>query len=175
VVRREDAGPASAGAISGRTVLRLVDGLPGLYLIGVLTMVLSGRRRQRLGDLAAGTVVTRASSRPYKPARRSPLQTGYPGIWLAAALGVVLLVGHSGDPGLADLDQICKQSTSTRALLTRLYATQPTTQKEYDAGSHLIRAKLVELQLEDAGQVQEAAALAQSHHRELKSFGLDHC
>jgi uncharacterized RDD family membrane protein YckC len=52
VVRREDAGPASAKAISGRTVLRLIDGFPGFYLVGALSMLLSDKRRQRLGDLA---------------------------------------------------------------------------------------------------------------------------
>src|SRR4051794_19189217 len=101
VVRREDAGPASAKAISARTVLRLIDGFPGFYLVGALSMLLSDKRRQRLGDLAAGTVVTRASARPYTRARRSRLQAVYPAIWLGAALLVVVGVGHRGDPGLA--------------------------------------------------------------------------
>ena len=40
-----------------RTVLRLVDGL-GVYLVGLIAMLATGERRQRLGDLAAGTIVT---------------------------------------------------------------------------------------------------------------------
>ena len=36
----------------------MVDSLPGLYLVGGLTCLLT-RRAQRLGDLAAGTVVIR--------------------------------------------------------------------------------------------------------------------
>lgn len=39
-----------------RNLLRVVDALPGFYLIGVIAM-LSNRQHQRLGDLAAGTLV----------------------------------------------------------------------------------------------------------------------
>jgi uncharacterized RDD family membrane protein YckC len=192
VVRREDAGPASAKAISARTVLRLIDGLPGLCLVGVLTMLLSDKRRQRLGDLAAGTVVTRASTRPYTRARLSPLKTAYPAIWLAAALLVVVGVGYKGDTGLAQLDQICKQTAAAEAklgpnaraedlfrlrmaLVNRLYGMQPESKKELDAGNALIRGKLTELQLLRAGDAATASQLAQSHHRELADRGLDHC
>jgi uncharacterized RDD family membrane protein YckC len=53
----------SSGAVPGfgpaaiRTVLRLVDGLIG-YLVAFV-VVLSSRRRQRLGDMAAQTLVVR--------------------------------------------------------------------------------------------------------------------
>jgi uncharacterized RDD family membrane protein YckC len=53
-----------------RNVLRVVDILPGTYLIGIVTIVLT-TRNQRLGDLAAGTLVVRertgADSRPSGP------------------------------------------------------------------------------------------------------------
>jgi uncharacterized RDD family membrane protein YckC len=42
-----------------RNLMRLVDGLPALYLVGGITCLVS-RHRQRLGDLAAGTAVIRA-------------------------------------------------------------------------------------------------------------------
>lgn len=42
-----------------RNLMRFIDGLPALYLIGGL-VCLGSRHRQRLGDLAAGTVVIRA-------------------------------------------------------------------------------------------------------------------
>ena len=42
-----------------RNLLRYVDGLPVCYLVGSVTSLLN-RRMQRLGDLAAGTVVVRA-------------------------------------------------------------------------------------------------------------------
>ncbi len=41
-----------------RNVLRLVDWLPAFYTLGLLT-VLANRRRRRLGDLVAGTLVLR--------------------------------------------------------------------------------------------------------------------
>jgi uncharacterized RDD family membrane protein YckC len=42
-----------------RNLLRYVDGLPVCYLVGSVTSLLN-RRMQRLGDLAAGTVVVRS-------------------------------------------------------------------------------------------------------------------
>jgi len=50
---------ASVGAVAGRTLLRVVDWLPVLYLVGFVTMLVTGARRQRVGDLAAGTSVVR--------------------------------------------------------------------------------------------------------------------
>jgi uncharacterized RDD family membrane protein YckC len=192
VVRREDAGPASAKAISGRTVLRLIDGFPGFYLVGALSMLLSDKRRQRLGDLAVGTVVTRASARPYTRARRSRLQAGYPAIWLAAALLVVVAVGHRGDPGLAALDALCEQTTQAEAklgssaaaadvfrlrlaLVNQLYGVQATSKKQLELGNELLKDKVMELQLLRAGQPDAAATLARNHHAELADRGLQHC
>ena len=42
-----------------RTILRVVDGLPFLYLVGVITAATSSKH-QRIGDMAGGTLVTRA-------------------------------------------------------------------------------------------------------------------
>jgi uncharacterized RDD family membrane protein YckC len=50
----------SARAVAGRTLLRVVDFLPLLYLAGFVTMMATGARRQRIGDLAARTAVARA-------------------------------------------------------------------------------------------------------------------
>ncbi len=60
VVRRADGAAASTGEVAVRTVLRLVDALPFLYLVGLVTILATGRRAQRLGDLAAGTTVVSA-------------------------------------------------------------------------------------------------------------------
>lgn len=46
-----------------RNLMRLLDALPLLYLVGGIACVFS-RRRQRLGDLAAGTVVVRTPRLP---------------------------------------------------------------------------------------------------------------
>jgi uncharacterized RDD family membrane protein YckC len=45
-----------------RTLLRLIDALPVFYLVGVLAILLTDEQ-QRLGDLAADTVVVRAAAR----------------------------------------------------------------------------------------------------------------
>ena len=42
-----------------RNLLRIIDGLPVFYLLGLIVMV-SSKRKQRIGDMAAGTVVVKA-------------------------------------------------------------------------------------------------------------------
>jgi uncharacterized RDD family membrane protein YckC len=70
-VERVGGGPADDRAIALRTLLRLVDGL-GLYVVGLVAMLASGERRQRLGDRVAATMVvsagaaSRSSLRPSK-------------------------------------------------------------------------------------------------------------
>jgi uncharacterized RDD family membrane protein YckC len=59
-VVRADGSRPSAAAIAVRTLLRLVDWLPLLYLVGFVAMLATGVQRQRLGDLAAKTRVARA-------------------------------------------------------------------------------------------------------------------
>jgi uncharacterized RDD family membrane protein YckC len=56
-VAQADGSPPELRQVAMRTVLRLVDGL-GVYLVGLIAMLATGQRRQRLGDLAAGTIVT---------------------------------------------------------------------------------------------------------------------
>ena len=41
-----------------RNILRIVDSLPGFYLVGILSVMFTANN-QRLGDLAAGTIVVR--------------------------------------------------------------------------------------------------------------------
>lgn len=52
-------GPLTPGKVAIRTVLRIVDALPFLYLVGLI-VVAASRQNQRIGDMAAGTVVIRA-------------------------------------------------------------------------------------------------------------------
>lgn len=54
-----EGGPAGTGAVAVRTLMRLIDSLPFLYLIGFISMLATGVRRQRLGDLVAKTTVAR--------------------------------------------------------------------------------------------------------------------
>ena len=81
-VVRADGGEAGMGEIAVRTVLRVVDGI-GLYLVGLVVMLVSGKRRQRLGDMAGGTIVVDASAARRSPAglaerRRGPDRAGKP-------------------------------------------------------------------------------------------------
>ncbi|HEX4744167.1 MAG TPA: RDD family protein [Candidatus Limnocylindria bacterium] len=55
----EGGSPARFFAVFVRNLIRVVDFLPGLYGVGLVSIVLSSRS-QRLGDLAAGTFVVRA-------------------------------------------------------------------------------------------------------------------
>lgn len=60
VVDAATGGPPSRGQVAIRTVLRIVDNLPALYLVGLLSVLFTGDRQARLGDLAAKTAVRRA-------------------------------------------------------------------------------------------------------------------
>ena len=60
--------PVGLLASAVRNLLRLVDGLPGIYAVGAGSVLFS-RRNQRLGDLAAGTIVVRERRAPLPAAR----------------------------------------------------------------------------------------------------------
>lgn len=53
-----DGGPLTPGAVALRSALRIFDQLPVWYVSGLISMVRTGpARRQRIGDVAAGTMV----------------------------------------------------------------------------------------------------------------------
>jgi uncharacterized RDD family membrane protein YckC len=64
-VERSGGGAPDERAVALRTVVRVVDGI-AFYLVGLLVMLRTGERRQRLGDIVAGTVVVdaRAAAKP---------------------------------------------------------------------------------------------------------------
>jgi uncharacterized RDD family membrane protein YckC len=71
-----DGRPAGMREIAVRTVLRVVDGVGG-YIVGLIVMLATGQRRQRLGDLAAGTILVDASapaSMPPAPVEQMPVE-----------------------------------------------------------------------------------------------------
>lgn len=53
-----DGSSYTMGSALGRNVLRIIDVLPVLYLLGFIVVAVS-KHNQRLGDMAAGTVVVR--------------------------------------------------------------------------------------------------------------------
>ena len=80
-VIRADGQPCGGGANLTRNLVRIVDWLPSTYAIGIVSILLTGRS-QRLGDLAAGTIVVRERRAPAPnplpdtaPASGPPLDT----------------------------------------------------------------------------------------------------
>ena len=65
-VVNDDLSPVTLGSALVRNLLRTVDVLPLFYLVALVTM-LANRRFQRLGDMAAGTLVV-SISRASRPA-----------------------------------------------------------------------------------------------------------
>lgn len=57
-VVRLGGGPVTFTASAIRNLVRIVDALPGAYAVGIIAL-LSSSRNQRLGDMAAGTLVIR--------------------------------------------------------------------------------------------------------------------
>ena len=56
----ESGAPVTFGPSAVRNVIRLIDLLPGTYLVGMVSIQVT-RKNQRVGDLAAGTLVLRES------------------------------------------------------------------------------------------------------------------
>jgi uncharacterized RDD family membrane protein YckC len=66
-VVREDGTKATAGPVLIRNVVRAVDWLPSVYVIGAISVFATGERRARLGDLAAKTKVVGDDVKPPEP------------------------------------------------------------------------------------------------------------
>jgi uncharacterized RDD family membrane protein YckC len=62
---RVDGQPMSTAQMFVRNIVRIVDFLPAYYLIGCISIAIT-KRSQRLGDLAAGTLVIR-EPKPFTP------------------------------------------------------------------------------------------------------------
>jgi uncharacterized RDD family membrane protein YckC len=94
-VVRPNGSRASVAAIAVRTLLRVVDWLPFLYLVGFIAMLATGPRRRRLGDLAASTIVARAL-----PVRHPRLVAAAVAVVVLALLGLSFYLA-SGDNEVA--------------------------------------------------------------------------
>ena len=73
-VVRADGRPVTMRDVGVRTVLRVIDGI-GAYIVGLIVMLVTGEKRQRIGDLAAGTIVVDAgvpTSAPPPPVVAEP-------------------------------------------------------------------------------------------------------
>lgn len=56
-VTRTDGGRPKPWQIAVRTIVRVIDLLPILYILGFVVILIGGSRQQRLGDLAARTTI----------------------------------------------------------------------------------------------------------------------
>jgi uncharacterized RDD family membrane protein YckC len=78
-VVRQDGGPLGAGPAAIRNLVRFIDALPALYIVGGITVFATGERRLRLGDLAAKTKVVAADDPgPPPPPDERPDRTDRP-------------------------------------------------------------------------------------------------
>jgi uncharacterized RDD family membrane protein YckC len=99
VLRTDGSRPGTA-AVAIRSLLRVIDILPAGYLIGLISLRVTGHdRRQRLGDIAAGTVVVAdvGSARELRtPGWLLPTLTG---VALLLSVGVVIdIVTYNSQP-----------------------------------------------------------------------------
>lgn len=92
-VMSSDGTPAGLNAISARTVLRILDSLPVLYLVGTLVAILSGRRRRRIGDLAGRTVVVADDGYLPRPQPTIWKLCVYPVGWICVVMLVIFAAG----------------------------------------------------------------------------------
>jgi uncharacterized RDD family membrane protein YckC len=165
-VLMRDGRPATAKAVSLRTLTRIVEDGP----IGLAVFLASGKRRGRFGDLLGGTIVARPA--PGLPrARFSPLVIAFPaGIAVAA---VALLLGFSGHFARQDylhaVDKTCARNTAAAlaspshgidAIVARTAAEhRALAAVKTPAGARKLRAEILAL---DA-QVDRAVATAAAH------------
>jgi uncharacterized RDD family membrane protein YckC len=60
-VVKDSGRPLSAAETIGRNLMRIVDQLPALYMVGIVTAMLNSKNR-RLGDFVAGSIIVRERS-----------------------------------------------------------------------------------------------------------------
>jgi uncharacterized RDD family membrane protein YckC len=85
-VVRERGTPVDLPASAIRNLLRFIDFLPTAYLVGLISILLT-RRNQRLGDLAAGTLVIRDGAMR-APAAGAGTQADPPAAFIASGWDV---------------------------------------------------------------------------------------
>jgi uncharacterized RDD family membrane protein YckC len=96
----------SLQAVSARTVLRLIDDSP----IGLIVMVASGQRRQRIGDMLAGTTVGGVEFDVVPRPAVGPLIVIYPVAWLIGAFAWITLTPATASAGdyVQQATEICQ-------------------------------------------------------------------
>jgi uncharacterized RDD family membrane protein YckC len=101
-VVRVDGRPLGVGSIVTRNVLRFIDVLPGLYLIGGLSVLLTANS-QRVGDRWAGTTIVHRVHATEPDATRHPARGANLLLGAAIVLALLLTIAfeYFGRPALA--------------------------------------------------------------------------
>lgn len=108
--------PATARQIALRNVLRVVDAPPFLYASGLISMIRTGpTRRQRIGDVAAGTtVVLDPGGKPLRTPRwLLPTLTLLATVLSLAIVLPALRRSHAGGAGQAPVEGVWLASATT--------------------------------------------------------------
>lgn len=118
-----DGARASFWRIVIRNVVRFIDYLPAAYLVGMGTVLMS-EKHQRLGDLAAGTIVVRERVAGDPGSVRRPAAASSPAQWAAGVAAAPTLL----PPELAGWDLTAVTPTdvaAVRAFLDRRWTLPP--------------------------------------------------
>jgi uncharacterized RDD family membrane protein YckC len=84
--------PISVYAALVRNILRIVDSIPGIYAVAIISAIVT-RRNQRLGDLAAGTLVIRERAEAIAPSAPAEASAARHGAHRLASGDIVLIEG----------------------------------------------------------------------------------
>jgi uncharacterized RDD family membrane protein YckC len=153
--------PASAYQILLRNLVRIVDQLPGPYAFGILSVLVTARS-QRLGDLAAGTVVVHERTPRERHAVREELAGLRASAMAGAGVGAGVGADAAGGAGAAG---------AGRAMSDRLRANRLTAQEFALVERFLQRRGDLPWQLREQTAADIAARVRQ--RLELPPGGLD--
>jgi uncharacterized RDD family membrane protein YckC len=103
--------PVTVYAAIIRNLIRIVDQVPGIYAVAILSVLVT-RRQQRLGDLAAGTVVIHERSEALAPASAAPVSATRHGADKLGPDDIVLIEGFLRRRD--DLDSLVRLNAARR-------------------------------------------------------------
>ena len=84
--------PISVYAALVRNILRIVDSIPGIYAVAIITALVT-KRNQRLGDLAAGTLVIRERADALAPSAPAEAASARHGAHRLTTADIVVIEG----------------------------------------------------------------------------------
>jgi uncharacterized RDD family membrane protein YckC len=111
-VIKESGRPINAFEAIGRNLMRAVDGLPGVYGVGLVCMMCN-RQSRRLGDFVAGTIVVHEKpTEEVRPSWSTSAGTGGPGPGLERVAADELILIETYLHRRWELDNLVRTSTA---------------------------------------------------------------